>query len=643
MRRTLRLLPILFSVFLAAGCAPEEGEPAPFTVVGSDPADGQTDVPLNATIAIRFSVPPDLTTIQGTKQIILVDQVNSIIPVTFAFQGEILDLTPLTPLGPSATYGIAVRPGVRDIHGDGIRVPFEARFSTGPSVASIPNWAGPPIWPLPPGPGPLGGSGTISPTGDMIHARARHRMTALLDGRMLCTGGLNDGPEGLVLSSAELFDPDTLEWRLCGKTPNGTPGMNHARFGHSSTLLKDGRVLIAGGSDGSRILDEAEIYDPKADLFIPVASRMANRRVFHSAHRLQNGNVLLIAGLEETPVPNAASLAGSAAESRLLDSLEVFDAPSGTFVPCEARLLSISTGSALRLGVPLPLSGGRILHASAVLPGGSVLVCGGCVDAGDSGLAATEDAQLYVPDEDGSGAGGIVRHAGANLSTPRAGHTATALGWPSNDGLDGLALVAGGFPGTPAPRALATCEIFDLQVIAETRPWAGSGSCFAPMAAEMPVPRQNHTATPIKAGRNAGGVLLVGGAGFAPERETAAGIDPRIFPRMDPGNVSTAALTPRADVFLPRTPWPNADEPFRGIQSTSSIAPVKDKQGRETDLSAFYPSGAWFHEAEAFPNGAILVGGGAGFLSGGTSSWTTVAHGDSGGIRFGGPSVLYNP
>jgi hypothetical protein len=264
------------------------------------------------------------------------------------------------------------------------------------------------------------------------------------------------------------------------------------------------------------------------------------------------------------------------------------------------------------------------------------------VDAGDSGLAATEDAQLFEPDPDGSGAGGIVRHAGANLSTPRAGHTATALEWPYNDGLDGLALVAGGFSFSPVPQALPTCEIFGLQEAALSGLWAGSMGCFAPLARTLTVSRHHHTATLVKGGgMNAGGVLLVGGACFAPVRETAAGIDPRTIPRPEAG--SAAALVPDADLYLPNCSWSNEDEPFRGIQSTSSIAPAKDMRGRETDLSAFYPSGVWFHEAEAFPNGAILIGGGAGFLSGGTSSWTTVARGGSGGIRFGGPSVLYNP
>jgi hypothetical protein len=47
----------------------------------------------------------------------------------------------------------------------------------------------------------------------------------------------------------------------------GTPRANN-----TSTLLPDGRVLVAGGiGRAARTLHDAEVRDPAADLWIPVA------------------------------------------------------------------------------------------------------------------------------------------------------------------------------------------------------------------------------------------------------------------------------------------------------------------------------------------------------------------------------------
>jgi hypothetical protein len=38
--------------------------------------------------------------------------------------------------------------------------------------------------------------------------------------------------------------------------------MAHARVYHTTTLLQDGRVLVAGGADRGDILSSAELYRP---------------------------------------------------------------------------------------------------------------------------------------------------------------------------------------------------------------------------------------------------------------------------------------------------------------------------------------------------------------------------------------------
>ena len=87
-----------------------------------------------------------------------------------------------------------------------------------------------------------------SPGGSMTDTRAYGTATLLADGRVLLAGGRGSTKEGntillnAVLASAELYEPKTGTF-----SPTGS--MAAARWGHTATLLGDGRVLIAGGAD----------------------------------------------------------------------------------------------------------------------------------------------------------------------------------------------------------------------------------------------------------------------------------------------------------------------------------------------------------------------------------------------------------
>ena len=96
----------------------------------------------------------------------------------------------------------------------------------------------------------------------MTAGRTFHEATLLTDGRVLLTAGdpagwIYDGP---FLDTAEIYNPK-------GGTFTATGPMLEKLTSHSATLLADGRVLIAGGYNGSNDTPDAEIFDPATGTF----------------------------------------------------------------------------------------------------------------------------------------------------------------------------------------------------------------------------------------------------------------------------------------------------------------------------------------------------------------------------------------
>jgi hypothetical protein len=250
-------------------------------------------------------------------------------------------------------------------------------------------------------------TGTFSPTGAMTTPRENHTATLLRDGRVLIAGGNDNGDH--AVASAELYDPKTGTF-----SPTGS--MLTARGYHTATLLTDGRVLIAGGDPSnnnySSLIGSAEIYDPKTGTFSATGS-LVTTRAFHAATLLADGRVLLAGGQGGPGTPELASA-------------EIYDPKTGTFT---------ATGS---MTYPRTL----IYNAAALLSDGRVLIAGGGGDYTDREfLASTE---LYDPQS------GTFSMTGS-MSDARTWETATPL-------RNGLVLVAGGY-GDLAP--LASAELFD--------------------------------------------------------------------------------------------------------------------------------------------------------------------------------------
>ena len=171
-------------------------------------------------------------------------------------------------------------------------------------------------------------AGTFVTVGSLSEYRGNHTSTLLNDGDVLIAGGS-------INPSAELYKPGSGLF-------NPTGPMNSSRLWHTATLLQNGEVLITGGYNSSirQTLASNEIYDPVTGTF-RVISSMSTGRYKHTATLLNNGKVLIIGG------------AGS------LTSAEIYDPVTDTFTVIGTLLTR------------------RVNHKSVLLNNGTVLITGG--------------------------------------------------------------------------------------------------------------------------------------------------------------------------------------------------------------------------------------------------------------------------
>jgi hypothetical protein len=128
-------------------------------------------------------------------------------------------------------------------------------------------------------------AGTFTLTGTLGIARDCHTMTVLPDGRVLIAGG-----ERLFGMDYGVYDHGQLFNAATGSSGAPVP-MSYARVYHTATLMPNGRVLLAGGSDTIT----AEWFDPATSTFGPVFA-MVKERFGHTATLLLDGRVLIAGG-----------------------------------------------------------------------------------------------------------------------------------------------------------------------------------------------------------------------------------------------------------------------------------------------------------------------------------------------------------
>jgi len=363
--------------------------------------------------------------------------------------------------------------------------------------------------------------GRFVAVGSLTEPRAGHTATLLPDGKVLIAGGATRRDHGIAstalynrwaagIASAELYDPSTRRFVRTGS-------MHWPRVGFTATLLKNGKVLIAGGFVEGNPSATAELYDPAKGTFT-ITGTMVSPHAGQSATLLLNGKVLIV-GTTQGWIGKGYPLAGA----------ELYDPDTGRFsnpgsdpTPRELqpRAVLLKSGDVLIISAdeygvhpgkdflnvaelynpkdatfsatPSDGLGSYASGVTTLLENGNVLVSGG-FDWGlfprnispfpGASTDAYDGARFYDPAHPGF-------HPTGTMVTGRAGHTATRL-------RNGQVLIAGGT--AQGRRVLASAELYD--------PDRGVFTSTA----DMTTPRIGQTATLLNL--DTGEVLITGGLG----------------------------------------------------------------------------------------------------------------------------------
>jgi Kelch motif/Galactose oxidase, central domain len=260
---------------------------------------------------------------------------------------------------------------------------------------------------------PSDGPGLWSRAANLATGREEHTATLLPNGKILVAGG-TDG-RGKVLASAELYDPARNRW-------TSARSMAATRIDQTATLLPSGKVLVAGGvvmPYPAPSLASAELYDPSTNAW-SMAAPMIESRTRHTATLLPDGRVLVVGG-------------------------QRFDFHDGGLFPGRPTDAEIYDPTANRWAPTASMGASRLAQTATQLPDGRVLITGG-LDADGVALKSTE---IYNAQQDRW-------ISAAPMAIARSGHVATLMA-------NGDVLVATGLGEEPSRLtiSLSSAEIYD--------------------------------------------------------------------------------------------------------------------------------------------------------------------------------------
>lgn len=295
------------------------------------------------------------------------------------------------------------------------------------------------------------------PARALVTDRFGHTATLLPDGRVFIAGGTNGA--GATLTSTEYMnEQDGTESAGVAIT---------ARSSHTATLLPNGTVVLAGGVDaaGTGVEASIQIVNPITNTVV-FTGALTTARHSHTATLLPDGNVLICGG--QTNVSGATTYAGSCQV--------VFNDATVT------AEISMLTGGAGRRGH----------HTATLLRDGRVFLAGGMGD-GNTPLSTT---LIYTCAAPGSCGVGSTISPAKSLLLARAYHQATMMA-------DGRILITGGFNGDD--RFVTGHKVGYINTVEIYDPVSDSVQTAQPMQER----KAQHTATL----QPDGSVLVFGGIG----------------------------------------------------------------------------------------------------------------------------------